>query len=146
MKKIKKYYLHLEPWYFIVALVSFHLITLLVSEIKMKENPESVSESSFPVFEGEFSEEGYNFIFFYNSESGISNKMRYNVEQMAGESEEDIYFFEVDVNKTPDYITEFNVSAVPNLLVFKDNKELMRIMGVVPESNLQRIKEKIRNL
>lgn len=145
--KAKQYYLQLQPWHFVVAIVFFYFTTLFISEVKLKEMPEATVKKSFPSFTGEFSENEYSFIFFYNDDSDLCNKMRYNVEQFAAKNgKEEIAFFEVNVNELPEYYYRYNISGVPNLLIFKNDKELTRIMGIVPESNLEKIHQKIIRL
>jgi len=144
--KTKNYCLCLQPWHFILLLAVFYMVTCLVSGMKSEKMPEAKAESSFSSFDGEFIEEGYCFIFFYNEESELCNKMRYSVEQFAAKSDENFHFFEVNVNANPKYYREFNVSGIPNLLIFKEKKELIRIMGLVPESNLEKARKKLKNL
>ena len=130
--KVKQYYLHLQPWHFILSLATFFGITVLISGERLKQIPEAVTNASFFVFDGEFAETGYSLLFFYNEKSEECAKMRYSIEQFARENKEDIHFFEVNINAHPEYYLEFNLSGVPNILIFENNRELTRIMGVVP--------------
>jgi Thioredoxin. len=144
----KTCYLHLQPWYFIVLLLAFYGITSLISESKLKNIPESVTETSFLKFDGCHSETGCNFIFFYDGKSELCNKMRFSMEQFAEKkkNKQGIHFFEVNIETNPEYYYKYNISGIPNLLIIKNNKELMRIMGVVPDRNLEKAYETVVKL
>ncbi|NDV93341.1 thioredoxin [Dysgonomonas sp. 521] len=79
-------------------------------------------------------------VIFYNENSDICNKMMDNISRI---SNQDIKFYRSEINKNPELYTKYNVSGVPSILVFKGNKEIDRIMGVVPTTNLEIIYNRI---
>jgi Thioredoxin. len=139
--RIKKRHLQLRPGHFIFLMILFSLCICRIADIKIKNMPESDLTECFPAFEGELPE-GYNFIFFHDGNE-LSNKMRYNLEQTVIRNQH-IHYFEVDVNKESRYYYDYNVSGVPNILIFKGEKEIKRIMGMVSQANLQKIRDKIQ--
>jgi len=66
-------------------------------------------------------------------------KMRFNIEQFIENEQGMASFYAIDVSKNPKAFYDHNVSGIPNILVFKGNKEIKRIMGVVSYENLKRI-------
>ncbi len=86
-----------------------------------------------------FENDDIRFVFFYDRNSQLCGKMRFNIEKLIENDQELINFYAIDINKNPNAFFEHNVSGIPNILVFKGDKEIKRIMGVVPYDNLRRI-------
>lgn len=145
MKKKNKYYFQLRPWHFIIALAAFFLLTIIVSEIQLRKIPgKEHSETSLEPHEA-FLDDKIRFVFFYDENSDLCKKQRQNIELLAMESDDEIGFYEINLNENPHYSYEYNISGVPNILVFKGEEELFRIMGMVSFSNLQLIYSNLYN-
>jgi hypothetical protein len=140
MLKNNKHTLQLKASHFAALIVAFFLCTTLLSAIQLRRMPESEPRSDFPAFEGQMPETGLQVVFFHDN-SQLCNKMRYNLEQSAAP---DMHYFTADVAAHPHYIDEYRLSGTPIILIFKEEKEILRIMGVVSQSNLKKIYEKIR--
>lgn len=85
-----------------------------------------------------------NIVLFYDNNLDICSKMRFSLEKLAESPQETLHFFAIDVAKHPKPFYEYNVSGIPNILIFKGNKEIKRIMGIVPMENLEKIIGKIK--
>ncbi len=140
MKELK-----LKYWYFVIAIGLFYILTAVVAEVKLKRAPLAAGESHLiPFKEMAFEGEGLYFLFFYDSRSELSEKMRFNVEKLLEEGLEPGLLYAVDVREHPRLYYVHNVSGVPNILVFKKDKEIKRIMGIVSYKNLKRIVKRLK--
>lgn len=143
--KPDRYYFQFQSWHFIIGIIAFYFLTVLVSEVKIKAMPVSDGEKSLSSFNEDFNSGDFSFIFFYDGNSELCRKMKYNVEQLAENNKENIHFFEVDLNSSPQLYAKYNISGVPNLLIVKENRELARVMGIVSSDNLNIIYSRILN-
>lgn len=135
----------LGPWHFVIVIVIFYILTVVVSDINLKQMPlASVNTNLIELEDIEFYNEDLNFVFFYDGSSELCEKMRFNIEKLIENDQEPLYFYAIDVSKNPSPFYEYNVSGVPNVLVFRGNKEIKRIMGVVSYENLTSIVQRTR--
>ncbi|SCD20421.1 Thioredoxin-like domain [Proteiniphilum saccharofermentans] len=135
----------LASWHFIIAIVVFYILTVMVADIKVKQMPlASVHTNLIEIEEIELNNEELNFVFFHDSNSELCEKMRFNIEKLIESNHEPVCFYAIDVSKNPRPFYEHNVSGTPNILVFKGDREIKRIMGVVPYKNLTSIVQRIR--
>ena len=51
----------------------------------------------------------------------------------------DFEFGEVDINEAPFTTSEYQVTAVPTVLVLKDGSEVERVSGVISKPNLRKM-------
>ncbi len=54
-------------------------------------------------------------------------------EQMKEKTE----FLKVDIDQSMELAQRFSVTTVPTVIVFKDGKEMDRLVGFIPKNNLQ---------
>ena len=135
----------LEPWHFVIAIVIFYILTVVVADIKLKQMPlASVNTHLIELEEIEFYNEELNFVFFYDGSSELCEKMRFNIEKLIENDQEPLYFYAIDVSKNPGPFYEYNVSGIPNILIFRGNLEIKRIMGMVSYENLTSIVQRMR--
>lgn len=135
----------LEPWHFVIAIVIFYILTVVVADIKLKQMPlASVNTHLIELEEIEFYNEELNFVFFYDGSSELCEKMRFNIEKLIENDQESLYFYAIDVSKNPGPFYEYNVSGIPNILIFRGNLEIKRIMGMVSYENLTSIVQRMR--
>ncbi len=64
------------------------------------------------------------------------------VEKVAALHTTDMKFYKLNTDENPDIAGEYRISGIPCLLVFKDGKEVDRIVGVVSERNITTMLEK----
>jgi len=68
------------------------------------------------------------------------------IEELATEMGERVRIAKMDVDKNPLTASRFNVRSIPTLLVLKDGREIDRIIGVQPKSEIvQRLQRAIDN-
>jgi thioredoxin 1 len=58
------------------------------------------------------------------------------LEEIAEENKESFSVYKVDTEKDPELAMEYNVTALPTLISFKEGKEFKRIRGVAPKDEL----------
>ena len=97
------------------------------------------------VDEIDLDKEGMTFLFFYRKDSELCQKMRYNIEQLDAENLYGINFYAMDIEENPEYYYKYNISGIPNLLIFNGDVEAKRVMGVVSINNLGKIVNKIHH-
>ncbi|HAR39518.1 MAG TPA: hypothetical protein DCS09_13625 [Porphyromonadaceae bacterium] len=132
--------LQLKTWHFVVATVLFYVLTILISETRVKQMPLASAKTNLIALEEiKFEDDDIRFVFFHDSSSQLCGKMRFNIEQFIENEQGMASFYAIDVSKNPKAFYDHNVSGIPNILVFKGNKEIKRIMGVVSYENLKRI-------
>jgi thioredoxin 1 len=59
------------------------------------------------------------------------------VDQLAKDYTGRVVFGKLNVDENPETAQRFGVMAIPTLLVMKDSKEVDRIVGVLPKSELE---------
>lgn len=59
------------------------------------------------------------------------------VEQLAKEYSGKVVFGKLNVDENPETAQRFGIMAIPTLLVMKDAKEVDRIVGALPKSQLE---------
>ena len=65
------------------------------------------------------------------------------VEKIADEMKSEIKVMKANVDEAPEMATELSILNIPTLVLFKDGKELARIIGV---NSKETIEKKIRSL
>lgn len=134
----------LKYGYFVIAIGLFYILTVVVADRKLERAPLPMGESRLSPFEGTtFESEELYFLFFYDGDSELSQKMRANVENLLEEGLAPGLFYAVDAREHPRLYYDHNVSGVPNILVFKEDKEVKRIMGFVSSENLSKIVKRV---
>lgn len=136
---------NLETWHFVITIMLFYVVNAIIAEIKVRQMPLTSGQSSLrQLDEIKFDDRELNFVFFYDSNSELSKKMRFNIEKLIENSPESEFFFAVDVNQNPKLFFDLNVSGTPNILVFKGGEEVNRIMGVMSYKHLKRVVQKLK--
>ncbi|HBY94293.1 MAG: thioredoxin [Ardenticatenaceae bacterium] len=63
------------------------------------------------------------------------------LEEIADEYEGQLKVMKLDVDENPDIAVEYNVQSIPTLIVFRDGKQVERVIGYMPKTRLlERIK------
>jgi len=58
------------------------------------------------------------------------------LEELAGEYEGKLVIAKVNTDEHQRYMAQYGIMAIPTMIVFKDGKEIDRIQGALPKSNL----------
>jgi len=142
--------IRLKPWHFCLVMIALFLLTIVLGEIKFEMMPSEKSNEFTKLTEidpqslSDSIASDYSFVLFYSRESELCEKMEHCVNEMIEEKNSDVKFFKVDVEKyNHEVFWEYGVSGVPCLIIFKDKKEVKRVMGLVSESNLCMIHDRI---
>ena len=59
------------------------------------------------------------------------------IEELAEEMK-DIKFVKINSDDNQDLSKEYNISSIPCLIIFKDGKEVDRILGAQPKENIEK--------
>ena len=59
------------------------------------------------------------------------------LEALAQKMVDKIKFVKINTDENPQTAQQYQIMAIPSLLVFKDGKEIDRIIGFVPEDQLE---------
>ncbi|MCH8329880.1 MAG: thioredoxin [Bacteroidetes bacterium] len=65
------------------------------------------------------------------------------IEELSKEYNGKVQFAKVNVDESPDLAGRFGVQGIPTLIIFKDAKEVGRLVGAAPKSRLAQEIEKI---
>jgi thioredoxin len=65
------------------------------------------------------------------------------IDELAIETAGRLRFAKLNIDENPATAARFNVRSIPTLLVFKEGKEVDRIVGVQPKSAMARRLEKV---
>lgn len=135
-----------KAWHFIVAICLFSILLNAMEKHNSKQdhdcrfdgyltelNKDDLSDSSI-------TENCY--MLFHTEGSEYSERMMYNFNHFVKEKEHDADFYTVNLDKYPELYGEFSLSGVPSILIFKNGKEVKRILGVVSRHNLEKIYKK----
>lgn len=68
--------------------------------------------------------------------------MRQRLCELKERTTADTHFYEVDISQDKNLDIQYNISLVPLLIIFKEGKEQQRIMGIVPVSNMEMIRDR----
>lgn len=137
----------LKPWLFLSAILLFALITGHITEKKVNKIPMPDKTNSIltEINKIELNNDGISFIFFYRDSSELCQKMRYNIEQLNPENLQDIHFYAMNVEEQYEYYYKYNISGIPNLLIFNGDVEQKRVMGVISTGNLNKIAKRMKS-
>jgi thioredoxin 1 len=67
---------------------------------------------------------------------GPCRKMMPMLEELSDSLADKVKFVKIDASANKELLTEYLVSGLPNLLIFKNGKSLERIAGVIPKSTI----------
>lgn len=137
----------LKTWHFAVILLGFIILTNIIGTINLKAMPAIGNDSTLKEVDRiEMTHNTIDFILFYSEEAESCKKMEYNLDRLARQVQnENTGFYKININERPDIVSEYNISGVPCTLIFNNGEECNRIMGIVSQSNLEMIYNRISN-
>lgn len=135
--------IQLKAWHFIAAIFLFSILLNIVEGYNSKQKPDNYSDNYLVELENEdlsnspILENCY--MLFHINGSEYCDRMVRNFNNFMQDKQDGSDFFTVNLDKYPELYTEFNISGVPSILIFKNGEEVKRILGVIPEHNLEKI-------
>ena len=70
---------------------------------------------------------------------GPCRAMEPALELLSTELQGQVAFLQIDVDNAPKVTTQFQITSVPTLILFKDGKEVHRIVGLKDHDTLKKI-------
>lgn len=135
---------YFKPLHFIVAMIIFFLVCQFINTSNSmngescKHHSSLVHIDSTSFFKAIRSD--LCFVLFYKSNSTACDNMEEKLSELARNKTYHSHFFKINTASQCDSIIDlYNISGVPNILIFKNGREQRRIMGVISYSNLQMI-------
>jgi len=104
----------------------------------MSKNIKTLDESSF----SKVIEKGVALIDFFAEWCGPCRMLAPVVEDVADALKDKASFGKVDIDKQVKLATKYQVTSIPTLVLFKDGKEIDRIVGLRDEKALKEFVEK----
>lgn len=99
----------------------------------MSENIKYLNDSNFP---SEI-QQGVTLVDFYADWCGPCRQIAPIVEELADELKGTAHIAKVDVETAPETASGFGVTSIPTLILFKDGKELKRVVGIKDKDSLK---------
>lgn len=96
-----------------------------VGDIKDAEFADKVLNSSIPVV-----------VDFWAPWCGPCKSIAPVLEEIAKELDGQVAIYKVNVDENPKSPAQYNVRAIPNLVIFKGGAEIDRVIGAVPKDQL----------
>ena len=139
--------IRIREWHFIVLILSLTVLIYVLGTRSLKQSSIlDMDDYLIELNDETFLDSIYSrlcFVLFYIEDSDSCNEMNYNLNRLAENKTSDAGFFKLNLKKHPVCSKMYNISGVPNILIFSNGKEIKRIMGVVPEHNLEKIYNRI---
>lgn len=141
------HFFYIRPWHFLLGIVVFCALTGTIfgkdaRDIPLMERGNILLTELQDIDPGS---SGITCVFFYREDSELCRRMRYNIERLDVETLHGIAFYAINVEENPECFYRYNVSGIPNLLIFNGDVEEKRVMGVVPTRNLEKIINRVKS-
>ena len=137
----------LKLWHFVFVLFGFIILINVIGRVKLETMSAIDSNSSLIELNETLTvnkpTSKISFVFFYSENSENCRKMEYNLDLLAKHDDGKANFYKIKIDPNSDIHSKYNISGTPNTLILNDNKEIDRIMGIVPYSNLEMIYNRV---
>lgn len=101
----------------------------------MAENVKYLSDDNF----NDTISKGITLVDFYADWCGPCKRIAPVIEELAGELHGKATIAKLDVEKAQQTTASFQVMSIPTIILFKDGKEIKRIVGLTDKENLKRL-------
>ncbi len=139
----------IKTWHILVVILLFTVFTNVLGDRELKRTPLTQVDDCLIELNNETFTDSISsrqcFVLFYIEDSDLCDKMEQNLNQIAKDRQDEMSFFKLNLDKYPTHNEKYNISGVPNTLVFNNGEEIKRIMGIVPVYNLEMIYNKVCN-
>lgn len=139
----------LRPIHFLCSLVLFFLLTYIMGKHEIYKEDADIMRSDYnlkALDENFFYDKihtGRVAVLFYQDDTPIFNKMEAYLEVIGSNNPSDS-FFKIRITSNSSLIMNYNLSGTPVILLFNNGKEVGKIMGYVPLSNLEMIYNRVK--
>lgn len=140
--------MELKTWHFVIALILFTGLIYLLGNWELKKGSPDKMTSYLTELNDEISitdslSSGLSFVLFHTENSVVCDKMADNLNRVAKNKQHEAGFFRLNLDKYPRNSEKYLVSGVPTVLIMENNNEIKRIMGIVPEKNIEIIYSRV---
>ena len=136
----------LRTHHFLLAFVALILFCHFASKLIFIQHPEQAEIlPNIPASKlNDSIRRGNRLVLFYDSKSESCDYMMYKLSKLRKNHQSDsIIFYRVNINNDNNLINKYRISLAPLILAFKDGKEQQRVMGIVPQSNLEIVRKRL---
>lgn len=146
MGKLKKF--QFKTWHFGLLFITLLVLTNILdattinNAIQIRDS--NLVELSDKTFDDAISSTGLSLVFLYKKNCRLCNKMESNLNQLENNSNTSIKLYKLDIEEYSQKYNEHHISGTPTVLIYKNGKEIERVLGVVPVSNLTIIYNRIK--
>lgn len=131
-----------------IALILFTGLIYLLGNWELKKGSPDKMTSYLTELNDEISitdslSSGLSFVLFHTENSVVCDKMADNLNRVAKNKQHEAGFFRLNLDKYPRNSEKYLVSGVPTVLIMENNNEIKRIMGIVPEKNIEIIYSRV---
>lgn len=140
--------MELKTWHFATALILFTGLAYLLGNWQLKKRPPDkttryLTELNDGISITDSLSSGLSFVLFHTENSVVCDKMADNLNRVAKNKHHETGFFRLNLDKYPENGEKYMISGVPTVLILENNKEIKRIMGIVPEKNMEIIYSRV---
>lgn len=82
-------------------------------------------------------ESGITVVDFFATWCGPCKMLAPVLEGLSGDMEGKAKFIKVDIDKSLDLASEFQVASVPTMIIFKDGQKVEQLVGFLPKEKIQ---------
>lgn len=137
-----------KTWHFGLLFIALLALTNLLDAMPINTTSK-IQYSSFVelndnTFEAASLSSEICFVLFYKENCKFCDKMEDNLNELEKKSGIKTKFYKLDFEKYPKKYNEYHLSGTPTVSIYKNGKEIERIVGVVPVSNLEMIYNRIK--
>lgn len=86
-------------------------------------------------------ESGVTVVDFFATWCGPCKMLSPVLEGLAGEMEGKVNFIKVDIDQSLELASEFQISSVPTMVIFKDGQKVDQLVGFLPKEKIQQAVE-----
>jgi len=119
--------------------IFFKLNAFFNKETEMAEHLKHLDDSNFQSSIAE----GVTLVDFHADWCGPCRTIAPIIEELAGEMEGKAVIAKVDIDKAQEVASNFQVTSIPTLILFKDGKEVERVVGVKDKQSLSEMIGKV---
>lgn len=146
MEKLKKF--QFKTWHFGLLFVTLLVLTNILDAMTINNiaqiQDSNLVELSDKTFDDAISSSELSFVLFNKKHCELSDKMEYNLNQLEKNQNIRIKLYKLDIEEFPQKYNDYYITGTPTVSIYKNGKEIERILGIVSVSNLAIIYNRIK--